>query len=105
MNLRQSAASVFAAILFGNLSPVSASAGDWQLSLLFEPPASQIDREARGRVMIYQGVTDKTVERALDEQFDRVEYMMFVGTVRTDETGQPLRDEDTGEMLVEDDGC
>jgi hypothetical protein len=92
--------------LFSN----STMAGDdparnWQLSLLFNPGEQQYKMENRGRVFIYDGLRDTEVERALDEQYDRVESMMFVNTVITDEDGEPLRDEDTGEMLVENDGC
>jgi hypothetical protein len=80
-------------------------ARNWQLSLLFNPGEQQYEMERRGRVFIYDGLRDSEVERALDEQYDRVESMMFVNTVITDEDGVPLRDEDTGEMLVENDGC
>jgi hypothetical protein len=77
----------------------------WQLSLLFNPGEHQYEMERRGRVFIYDGLRDTEVERALDEQYHRVESMMFVNTVITDEDGVPLRDENTGEMLVENDGC
>ena len=80
-------------------------ARNWQLSLLFDPGEQQYDMERRGRVFIYDGLRDTEVERALDEQYDRVESMMFINTVITDEKGEPLRDKDTGEMLVENDGC
>jgi hypothetical protein len=38
-----------------------------QMVRLFEPPQNELKREAKGRVMIYDGLTDKGVERALDE--------------------------------------
>jgi hypothetical protein len=81
------------------------SARNWQLSLLFNPGEQQHKMESRGRVFIYDGLRDSEVERALDEQYDRVESMMFINTVITDENGEPMRDEVTGEMLVENDGC
>jgi hypothetical protein len=71
---------------------------------------TQVDQkaEAKGRVMIYDGMTDQEVARAFDEQFDRLEYMMFTRTVVTDDSGRPRKDPSTGELVTEsgyDDGC
>ena len=77
----------------------------WQLSLLFNPGDHQHEMERRGRVFIYDGLRDTVVEQALDEQYDRIEGMMFVNTVVTDDDGVPLTDPETGELLVENDGC
>jgi hypothetical protein len=77
----------------------------WQLSLLFNPGDHQYEMERRGRVFIYDGLRDTVIEQALDEQYDRIEGMMFVNTVVTDDNGVPLTDPETGELLVEDDGC
>ena len=75
----------------------AAEANDgFQYNALFNPSRSQLSAEARGRVMIYDGLENDVVERALDTQFDRIEHMMFV---RTRETRPD------GEVLVEDDGC
>jgi hypothetical protein len=41
----------------------------------------------------------------MEEEFDRIESMMFIRVKKTDETGETLKDPDTGEALVEDDGC
>ena len=77
----------------------------WLERMLFEPSPQQLELEARGRVMIYRGFKDSQVEDALDRQFERIEHMMFIGTILTDETGSEIKDADTGEVLVEDDGC
>ena len=77
----------------------------WQLSLLFNPGDHQHEMERSGRVFIYDGLRDTVIEQALDEQYDRIEGMMFVNTVVTDEDGVPLTDPETGELVVENDGC
>jgi len=84
----------------------TAGAADaWQERLLFDPPQSQRDAEARGRIMIYDGLTDAQITQAMDEQFERIESMMFVRTIHTDKQGEVLRDEETGVVQAEDDGC
>jgi hypothetical protein len=88
----------------------SALAGDdpqqsWQLALLLSPGVHQYEMEHRGRVFIYDGLRDSDIEQAFDEQYDRIESMMFVNTVVTDDDGEPLTDPETGELLVENDGC
>jgi len=46
--------------------------------------------------MIYDELDEEDVERALDEQFDRIEHMMFTRIRHT---------EPDGAVSVEDDGC
>lgn len=75
----------------------TALAESWQEKLLFNPPDSQIRAERGGRVMIYDGLKDTQIDRAMDTQFDRIESMMFVRTIVTNT--------ETGEVVVEDDGC
>jgi len=77
----------------------------WQLSLLFNPGDHQYEMERRGRIFIYDGLRDTVIDQALDEQYDRIEGMMFVNTVVTDDDGVPMTDPETGELLVENDGC
>ena len=75
-----------------------------QLKNLFEPSQSQLQRETKGHIYIYDGLTDRLVNQAMDKQFDRIQNMMFVGTIVTDVQGEPVVD-DQGDVIAEDDGC
>jgi hypothetical protein len=77
----------------------------WQMSRLYHPTQADRHSERKGKVMIYSGLKDKEVEMAMDENFDRIENMMFTRTVITDVVGEPRRDAGTDAILVEDDGC
>lgn len=68
----------------------------FQMKVLFEPDTSMLQAEARGHVMIYDGLDEAVVERAFDEQFDRIENMMFTRVRHA---------EPDGEVITEDDGC
>ena len=92
-------------LIFSGIQPVFADGNSWQMTNLFHPSPAQLDREKDGRVMIYHGVKDIDIDRAMEEQFERIETMMFTGTIVTDNTGQPQRDPETDLIVVEDDGC
>lgn len=78
-------------------APVPAVADDsFQMNALFNPGKAQLQAEARGRVMIYDGLDEETVERALDEQFERIDHMMFIRTRRAGPEGA---------VIVTDDDC
>ncbi len=67
----------------------------WQLDMLHKPTAQQTKVEQKGRVFIYDGLDNEDVEKALDDQFDRIQHMMFVGIRH--------RDPDGGDSSVDDD--
>jgi hypothetical protein len=70
----------------------------WQERRLFEPTESQLVQEQHGQVFIYDGLNSSLVQRAMDEQFDRIENMMFTRIHHLPPTG-------AGPAEVEDDGC
>ena len=77
----------------------------WQERRLEQPTELELQWERSGHVMIYEGMTDREVELALDKHFDRVQSMMFVNTVVTNDNGDPVKDPESGEVVTEDDGC
>jgi len=93
---KQSLISMAALVIGVSMFSPSPAYDEYQFKVLFTPSAAVLDAEARGRVMIYDGLRYATVTHAMDEQFDRIENMMFVGTV--------IEQED-GELAVEEDGC
>jgi len=78
---------------------------EWFQNRLFAPTEQQRTQEQDGKVVIYDGIHDVDVNHAMDTQFDRIEHMMFIGTVITNQDGEPVRDEATGQVLKEDDDC
>ena len=92
---RGAAAACFAAGLMVVSMPVI---GDdaYQLRALLQPSDAVLRAERLGRITIYDGLDNDTVELALNRQFDRIENMMFV-RIR-----HPLPD---GDYDAEEDGC
>lgn len=87
------------------LDQVAMTIEQWQYNRLLNPSPAARESEKQGAIVIYDGLTDVTVNQALDQHFDRIQNMMFTRTVITDENGDPQRDPITGNELVEDDGC
>ena len=72
----------------------AAAAPGWQERRLLAPSGPQLAAERRGRVVLYDGLDERLVDRALDTQFARVENMMFVGVRHTDPDGDEWADDD-----------
>jgi len=89
-------AGLLAGVLLTPIPPTAAAEGSFHHKLLFNPTNSQLKAEARGHVMIYDGLENIEVERAFDEQFNRFENMMFIRT-RNTKSG--------GEFIYENEGC
>jgi hypothetical protein len=86
-------------------SSMAADVRDIELRRLFAPTNSELRAEDAGRIYIYEGLRDTDVARAMNEEFDRVESMMFIRTQKTDKKGEVKKDPETGTAIVEDDGC
>lgn len=95
----------FVPVQADELDQVAMAIEQWQYNRLFNPSPADREVEKRGTIVIYDGLTDVTVNRALDQHFDRIQNMMFSRTVITNENGEPLVDPITGDKVVEDDGC
>jgi hypothetical protein len=93
------------AAAFGASPAQAADVSEIELRRLFDPTEAELAAEARGRIHIYEGLRDTDVQRALNEEFERVDSMMFIRTIQTDDTGEAKRNPDTGAAEVEDDGC
>lgn len=78
---------------------------DIQMRRLLEPTDAELAQEREGRIYIYESLTHQDIERAMDDEFERVESMMFIRVPKTDASGDIMKDEETGETLTEDDGC
>lgn len=50
----------------------------WERRQLHHPSDKLLKMERRGRVTIYDGLQETEVKRAMDEQFDRIDRMMFI---------------------------
>jgi hypothetical protein len=72
---------------------------------LFSPVAAERSAEARGQIYIYDGLRDLDIDRAMDQEFARIENLMFIRTKKTGQTGEVLKSPETGADIVEDDGC
>lgn len=76
---------------------------EFQLEQLLDPTNEQLYMENDGQVFIYDGLKDSDIQLALDNQQHRMHSMMFVNVVWTDESGQPIVDPFTGEIVTDDD--
>jgi hypothetical protein len=76
-----------------------------QMRRLLEPTPAELASEKDGRIYIYESLTNPDIEKAMSEEFDRVESMMFIRVPKTDASGAEEKDERTGEVIYEDDGC
>jgi hypothetical protein len=70
-----------------------------------QPSPQELETERMGNVYIYDRLTEREVDTALNTHFDRIQHMMFVGTVKTDTSGKALQDPVSGQSIQESGGC
>jgi len=95
---------VMAAPVHAGNDEAQANLQQWQLRRLNQPTERERAQEIAGGIYIYDGLTDKEVDHALDKHFNRIENMMFMGTIKTLPTGAIQRDE-KGNAVTESGGC
>ena len=73
---------VFTLIVMAPITHAEESAVyQWQKNRLMNPSEKTLQYEKDNQlVFIYEGLTLSDVEKALDQNFDRVEHMMFIKT-------------------------
>ena len=110
MNIKTVKTTIYILIIFlsQNLfaeQSVTQEMESWSMKAIYEPSQHQLEREKLGLVNIYDGFTDTQVNRVMDDKFGRIDHMMFTRVKSTGDDGQVLKDPESGEEVVEDDGC
>ena len=68
--------------------------GQHEVDSLHHPSPGLLAREQRGQVTIYDGLTSTEVDKALDQQFERITNLMFVRTRHVEDDGDVTVDDD-----------
>jgi hypothetical protein len=79
-------------------APAGGDASRWQERRLLQPSEAERRREHDGAIFIYDGLAYGTVDRAMDQHFERIENMMFTRIHHPPPSG-------SGPAYLEDDGC
>jgi len=75
-------------------SQAAAEENSYSYKMLNSPSEAVLSAEANGRVTIYDGLKSKTIDRAMDRQFNRIENMMFIRTRHPQKNGEYETDDD-----------
>ena len=78
---------------------------DIELRRLFEPTPAERRAERAGRVYLYEGLREDDISRALREQFDRVNSMMFIRVQPSPTASGRGPVEGPTPVYYQDDGC
>jgi hypothetical protein len=73
---------------------LSDNLSSWNSQRLFSPSPALLTAEGKGRITIYDGLDHTVVEQAMDQQFDRIENMMFIRTKYVLPSGEVYQDDD-----------
>jgi hypothetical protein len=98
---RSAISGLVAVLLFLAATARAGGVRDAELRRLFEPTKAELQEEGAGRIYNYDGLRDSDVERATQEEYERIENMMFIRENKTDAKGELLTDPATGEAVVE----
>ena len=77
---------------------LAVSEDSYDLRRLMQPSAAELASEKKGHIHIYDALEVNQLNAALDENFDRIQNMMFTRIDHLPPTG-------SGPAEVEDDGC
>jgi hypothetical protein len=75
-----------------------AASSEYQVRRLLDPTDAELAAEREGAVYIYDSLDINQVDAGLDQQFERMQNMMFIRIQHLPPTG-------AGPAEVEDDGC
>lgn len=97
---------VFISLSFIASASVSAAQQheDWQIHRLLHPTAAQRAHEQQGHIFIYDGLRERDVEQAMDQDFDRISSMMFIH-VKNTKDDRAVSTDGRGADETDDDGC
>lgn len=72
---------------------------------LFSPTPAERAAEAGGKIYIYDSLRDMDVDKAMSQEFERIENLMFIRTKKTDQKGKVRKNPETGTDIVDEDDC
>jgi hypothetical protein len=84
-----------AAVMGAGVGQIATAGGsDYFHDALLNPSEAVLLAEHLGRVTIFDGLDSRVVDRALDEQYERIDRMMFVRTRHVQQDGSVESDDD-----------
>ena len=78
---------------------------DIELRRLLEPTPAEVRAEQEGRIYIYDGLKEEDIARAIEEQFNRVDSMMFIRVQPTPVPPTPGKGGDPSPVYYQNDDC